>query len=122
MNEDRVSGAILRFFQIAPYILGLAMGLLLIGRGGFGIHDLMQINSADKFLYLANAISVAGGIGCLILVRYSLVRLIGVYAISAGTSRLIIRFVGMVEEDNVVMFLLTVGLFVVSLNLIAKGV
>jgi hypothetical protein len=28
----------------------------------------------------------------------------------------------MVEEDNVVMFLLTVGLFVVSLNLIAKGV
>lgn len=121
-DTEDVSHAFRRFFEIAPYILGLAMGVLLVLRGGYGIRDLILDGSNNKYLYFAHTIAVVGGLGCIVLTRYSLVRLIGVYAISAGISRIIIRFVDVVTGVDLMMFLLSAAMFVVSANLVIKGV
>ena len=89
-DTERVSKAFRRFFEIAPYILGLAMGALLVLRGGYGIRDLILDGSDNRYLYFAHSIAVVGGIICVILTRYSRVRLIGVYAIEEAD----------IEEEN----------------------
>ena len=122
MNRESVNSAIVRFFEVSPFILGVSMAVLLMGRGVYGIWDLYDEGWRDWWLYLAHSITIVGGIISLVLSRYSIVRLIGVYAISVGISRIMIATAEAYYEGSLIMFMLTGALIIFSLNLIVKGI
>ena len=104
-----------------PMVLGFVMGLVLIAQGVFEIITYTKSETMTYLDLIAFIIMIVGGSLTLILCRKSQIRCIGFYALSLGSSRLLIR-ISSLDFENPVSLIITLVFIGMAANLCYTGV
>ena len=109
-----------RIMRKVPTVMCMAMGLLMIAYGLIRVYLIDGFDVIDS-KFVTNVIMIAGGIFLTIYWRRSLIRAIGIYAISLGLSRIAI-FYDQIQNGNLVTVIPCCILILIAVNLVLTGI
>ena len=121
MNWEGLAEKMRRLFDLAPTIVSLSLGIVLVAQGIYnaflGLKD-----GAVPLYFVACAIMAVGGALILLLYKKDLVRLTGIYAITLGSSRIITRYLALTSDSGTVVIVASAALMLLAANLIFTGI
>ena len=109
-----------RIMRRVPTIMCMAMGILMIV---YGLLRMLLIDGFDTSdaKFATNMIMIVGGVFLMIYWRRSLIRAIGVYAVSIGLSRIAI-FLDQAQNGNILSVIPCYVLILIALVLVLTGI
>ena len=121
MNWEGLAEKMRRLFDLAPTVVSLSLGIVLVAQGIYntflGLKD-----GAVPLYFVACTIMAVGGALILLLYKKDLVRLTGIYAITLGSSRIITRYLALTSDSGTVVIVASAALMLLAANLIFTGI
>ena len=121
MDWKDVRKGLLQVYDMAPTILGIAMGLILIVRGGWGLVHLFYFNDITMIEGVAFTIMLLAGILVTVMRRIDLIRTIGLYALTLGLTRVMLRYVQLSADPSLYSILIYLPMLILAFNLMYTG-
>lgn len=121
MDIQTFEKSLLRFYDRMPYILGFIMGLLLIFYGSAMLYAGITLESLSIMRGISSLISIFCGLMIILLFRRDAVRMVGLYAVALGFSRIVIRSEAMGEIENPILLAIQFLLLLLAINLVYTG-
>ena len=124
MSVDRqeVKEKLLYIYSMGPAILGFIMGIMLIIRGSWGLYHFFALGDVSWVLGLAYGIMLAAGLFTIAIGKDDLVRTIGLYALTLGLTRTLMRYDQIMDDYSILNLLIRLPMMIVALNLMYTGV
>ena len=122
MNWEGLAERMRRLFELAPTIVSLSLGIVLVAQGIYGVYTGIRDGQVILY-YVSNVILAVGGSLIILLCKTDLVRLTGIYAITLGSSRLITRYLALTGDDvGTMTIVMSAGTMLLAANLVYTGI
>ena len=121
MNWEGLAEKMRRLFELAPTIVSILLGIVLVAQGIYNILLDFKVE-APALYYVAHMIMTVGGVLIILLYKKDLVRLTGIYAITLGSSRILIRYLGLTSDSSTAIIVASAALMLLAANLVFTGI
>ena len=117
-----VKERLLYIYSLGPSILGFIMGAMLVVRGCWGVYQYIYYPEISLVVGLAYIVMLVAGIFTICIGREDLVRTIGLYALTLGLTRALIRYDQLMQDYSLTNLLIRLPMMLLALNLMYTGV
>ncbi len=121
MDKENLKENVLKLYDAFPSALAVVMGVLLSLYGVYRMYLWMTDPAGTVLPAISAGVMIISGILIILLGRRDLVRTIGLYAISLGFTRFVLRY-EILDFSDVVLFVPPMIMMALALNLMFTGI